>query len=94
MKAGVGHMTKMASMPMYDKMEANMPIYGKTPFKIFSRTKGLMALGLGKHCGHGPKKVCSNEDRGLTFTFFYGKVKFESLCFYMENIHTFLQEKY
>ena len=33
-----GHMTKMA----------NMPIYGKNPFKIsFSRTRRLMTLGLG-----------------------------------------------
>ena len=32
-----GHMTKMAYMP----------IYGKNPLKIFSRTRRLMTLGLG-----------------------------------------------
>ena len=33
---GPGHMTKMAVMP----------IYGKKPFKIFSRTRKLMTLGM------------------------------------------------
>ena len=32
-----GHMAKMA----------DMPIYGKNPLKIFSRTRRLMTLGLG-----------------------------------------------
>ena len=32
-----GHMTKMIAMP----------IYGKNPLKIFSRTRRLMTLGLG-----------------------------------------------
>ena len=45
----LGHMTKMAAMP----------IYGKNPLKIiFSRTKGPMALGLGmQYWGYGPNKV-------------------------------------
>ena len=34
---GPGHMTKMAAMP----------IYGKTPLKIFSRARRPMTLGLG-----------------------------------------------
>ena len=34
---GPGHMTKMAPMP----------IYGKNPLKIFSRTRMPMTLGLG-----------------------------------------------
>ena len=43
------HMNKMAAMP----------IYGKDPLKIFfSRTIGLMALGLGMQLrGHGSNKV-------------------------------------
>ena len=34
---GPGHMTKMVAMP----------IYGKNPLKIFSRTRRLMTSGLG-----------------------------------------------
>ena len=50
---------------------AATPIYGKNPLKIFfSETKGPMTLGLGmQHRGHGPNKVCSNDDLGLTLTF-------------------------
>ena len=40
----LGHMTKVAAMPKY----------GKNPSKIFSGTKGPMALGLGmQHWGLG-----------------------------------------
>ena len=81
---GLGHMTKMAATP----------VYGKNHLKIlFSRTKGPMTLGLGmQHWGHGPNKVCSNDDLGMTLTFFYGKVKFASLGFHMGK-YTFLQGK-
>ena len=59
---GLGHMTEMATMPIYVK---------KNPLKIFfSRIKGPMTLGLGmQHLGLGPNKVCSNDDLGLTLTF-------------------------
>ena len=81
---GLGHMTKMAATP----------IYGKNPLKIFSGTKGPMTLGLGmQHWGLGPNKVSSNDDLGLTLTF-YGKVRFASLCFFFYmGKYTFLQEK-
>ena len=43
-----GHMSKMAAMT----------IYGKNPLKIFSGTKGSVALGLGmQHWGHGPNSL-------------------------------------
>ena len=42
---GPGHMTKMAATP----------IYGENPFKIFSRTRRPMTLGLGMH-DVGPTK--------------------------------------
>ena len=48
----VGHMTKMAAMP----------IYGKNASKIFSRTGG--------HRGLVPIIVCSNDDPGVTLTYF------------------------
>ena len=57
---GYGRMTKMAAMP----------IYGKNPLKIFSRTRRLMTLGLYmQHWGCGAYKVCSNNDPRLTLTY-------------------------
>ena len=57
-----GHMTKMATTP----------IFGKNPFKKKnSRTRRLMTLGLGiKHWGCGPYQVCTNDYSGLTLTYF------------------------
>ena len=57
-----GHMTKMAAMP----------IYGKTPSKIFfTLTAGPIST---KHCmlhwGLLPIIVCSNDDPGVTLTYF------------------------
>ena len=44
----LGHMTKMAAMPIYDK----------THLKVFSGTKGQMTIGLGmQHWGYGPNKI-------------------------------------
>ena len=62
----VGHMTKMATTH----------IYGKNPLKFFFfRTKGPMALGLGRqHWGHKPNKVEKKITLGCPSRFFYGKV--------------------
>ena len=65
---GPGHMTKIAAMS----------IYGKTLKKIFSGTKRAMILKLGmqhrklgmQHRVLGYYKVCSNDDPGLTLTYF------------------------
>ena len=60
---GPGHMTKMAAMP----------IYGKN-CKIFSGTKRPMTLDLGMH--HRVLEyyqVCSNDDPGLTVTYFMAR---------------------
>ena len=55
-----GHMTKMAEIP----------IYGKTPIQIFSRTKRLITLGLGYVAfGMCAYQVCSNDDPRLTLTY-------------------------
>ena len=57
----LGHMTKMAAMP----------IYGKNRSKIFSRTGVLIFKKLGmKHRGLQPIIVCSNNDPGVTLTYF------------------------
>ena len=80
-----GHVTKMVAMP----------IYGKNPLKIFfSRTKGPMTLGLAMYScsiGFGPKKVSSNDDLGLTLTFFLAILRSNLLpyAFVWENVHFF-----
>ena len=57
---GHGHMTKMATMP----------IYGKKASKIFfSRTRNLIILKVGKeHQGLEVYKVCINDYPWLTLT--------------------------
>ena len=58
---GTGHMTKMASMH----------IYGQNLKKIFFGTKWSMTLNLGMH--HQVleyHQVCSNDDCGLSLTYF------------------------
>ena len=81
---GLCHMTKMAAMP----------IYGKNPLKIcFSRTKGPVALGLGmQHWGLACNKVCSNDDLGLTLTFFMARSNLLPSAF-ISGKYAFLQEK-
>ena len=56
------HMTKMAAMP----------IYGKNPSKIFfSVTCGPVSTKLGmQHWRLLPIIVCSNDDPGVTLTYF------------------------
>ena len=49
---GPSNVTKMAAVP----------IYGKTPLKIFSKTKR-------QHRGLGPDKIYLNDDPGLALTF-------------------------
>ena len=62
---GPGHMAKMATMP----------IYGKNFKKIlFSGTKRLMTLKLGmRHRVLEYYQVCSNDDPGLTVTYFMAR---------------------
>ena len=69
-KHDAGHMTKMAAMS----------IYGKNPSKILSRTGRPIST---KHRGLQPIKVCSNDDPGVTLTYFTAKVKFGNLDFSM-----------
>ena len=65
---GPGYMTKMAAMP----------IYGKNIKK--SSTPVTLKLGM-QHRVIKYFQVCSNDNPGLTLTYFYGKVKFGPLCF-------------
>ena len=58
---GPGHMTKMAATP----------IYGKNPSKIFSGTGRPISTKLCmKHRGLLPIIVCTNDDPGVTLTYF------------------------
>ena len=69
-----GHMTKMAAMP----------IYGKNPSKIFSRTGGSISKKLGmKHRWlkyYNVHMTYMNHDPVMTLTFFYGKVNIGRQC--------------
>ena len=59
--SGQGHMTNMATMP----------IYGKNLKKIFSETKQPMTLKVGmQYRVLEFYQVCSNDDPGLTLTYF------------------------
>ena len=75
---GLGHM-------------AATPIYDKNPLKIFfSGTKGPVTLVLGmQHLGLGPNKIFSNDDLGLTLTFFMARSNLLTYSFIWENIHFF-----
>ena len=61
-----GHMTKMAARP----------IYGKNPSKIFfSGTGGPISTKLGMlHSGLQPIIGCSNDDPGVTLTYFTARL--------------------
>ena len=60
-------MTKMATMPMY----------GKNPSKILFGIGGPISMKLGmEHWGLLPIIVCSNDDPGVTLTYFTAKSNF------------------
>ena len=60
-----GHMTNMATMPIYGKNSLNL---------FFSGTKRPMALGLGiKDRGCGPYQVRTNDESRLTLTYFMAR---------------------
>ena len=73
---GPGHMIKMAAMP----------IYGKNLKKSSSGTKRPMTLNFGMH--HWVLKyyqVCSNDDLGLTLTFFTARSNLVPYAFVWEK---------
>ena len=76
----LGHMTKMAAMP----------IYGKNPSKIFfSRTGGPIFTKLGmQHRGLQPIIVCSNDDPGVTLTYFTARSNLVTQAFLQEKEKT------
>ena len=68
---------------------AATPIYGKKPSKIFSRTGGPIFTKLGiKHQGLQPIKNCSNEDPGVTLTYFTARSNLVTQAFQWEKVKT------
>ena len=67
-----GHMTKMPAMP----------IFCKNPSKIFYGTGGPISMKIGMwHWGLLPIVVCSNDDHGVTFTYFTTRSNFVTKAF-------------
>ena len=72
---GPGHMTKMAATP----------IYGKTLKIFFSGTKRPMTLKLGmQHWVLEYYQICSNDDPGLTLTYFTARSNLVPYAFVWE----------
>ena len=69
---GLGHMPKMAAIP----------IYGKNLKKIFSKTRSPMILKLGMyHWGLKLYKVYINDDLVLTLTYFKARSNWVTCTF-------------
>ena len=60
---------------------ATMPIYGKNPSEIFSGTSGPIYTKLGMFHRSLLIIVCSNDDPGLTLTYFMASSNFVTLAF-------------
>ena len=67
---------------------AATPIYDEKPSKIFfSGTKGPMTLGLDmSNWGLGPIKIFSNDDLGLTLTYFMARSNLVPYAFIWEKL--------
>ena len=75
-----GHMTKMAAMP----------IYGKKPSKVFSRTSGPISTKLGmKHRWLKHYNVYINHDPVMTLTYFTAMSILETLAFTCRSVSPF-----
>ena len=76
----VGHMTKMAVKPIYGKHSSNI---------FFSGTGGPISTKLGmQHRGFQPITVFSNDNPGLTLTYFTAWSKFVASAFLWEKVNT------
>ena len=73
----LGHVTKMAAKPIYGK---------KTSKIFFSRTGGPIFTKLGMlHQGLQPIINCSNDDPGVTLTYFTAKSNLCNIGFSIEK---------
>ena len=77
-----GHMTKMATIPIYGKKHLNI---------FFSGTKRPMALGLCmQHCGCRPYLICTNDESRLTLTYFIAMSTLIANASYGKNLEMFI----
>ena len=77
-----GHMTKMATMPIYGKNSLNI---------FFSGTKRPLALGLGmQHWECGPYQVCTNDESRLTLSYFMARSNLIPNAFIWGNLKMFV----
>ena len=60
----LSHMTKMAAMPIYGKTFKNLLLRNQRPMTL------MLVM---QHWGRGPNKMCSNDDLGLTLTYFMAR---------------------
>ena len=69
---------------------AATPIYGKNPSKIFfSGTGRPISTKLGmKHWGLQPTIVCSNDEPGVTLTYFTARSNLVTKVFLWEKVKT------
>ena len=76
----LGHMTKMAATPIYDKNPSKI-FFSGTGRPIFTK-HGMW------HRGLQPIIVCSNDDPGLTLTYFTAKSNLVINAFLKEKVKT------
>ena len=74
---GPGHMTKMATMPIYGKNLKKIFFSGKQ--KAHDLESCYAALGTQYY------QVCSNDDPGLTMTYFTARSNFVPYAFVWES---------
>ena len=68
---------------------AATPIYGKNHSKIFSGTGKQISTKLGMlHQGLQPIIVCSNDDPGVTLTYFTARSNLVTYAFLWEKVKT------
>ena len=69
---------------------AATPIYGKNPETIFFSGTGLSILTklVMYHWGLQPIIVCSNNDPGVTLTYFTARSNLVTLAFLLEKVKT------
>ena len=70
----LGHLTKMATMPIYGKTFKNLILWSQ---RLMTLKLGTQRLVLKYY------QICPTDDLGLTLTYFYSKVKFGPFCLCM-----------
>ena len=73
---------------------AATPIYDKNPSKFFSGTEGPISTKLGmQHWGLLPIIVCSNDDSGVTLTYFTARSNLVTFAFSIGKSENWIFQK-